>query len=89
MVTPQAIMFEPTSHTAVQSSSRTAAAADGVPAAAAETAGAEDAADAGDEREPNDDELQRHRMIAPLDIITSITMSNSLSRDDNRLDDNL
>jgi hypothetical protein len=76
MVTPQAIMFEPTAAAAPTSVGPASAAASSCDDAVA--AGADAAESAPADRRPDVDDLQQHRMIVPLDIVTSITISHSL-----------
>ena len=87
MVKPQAIMFEPTADVLPSSVSPTLAATASCDVAAAGAggggSGGDDAASetdgAGSSGKSDGDQLQRHRMIVPLDIVTSITISQNLS----------
>jgi hypothetical protein len=75
-------MFEPTAAVATAAptavSPGCAAAASCDDAVAAGAAAASESAAAADRRTDGGDDLQQHRMIVPLDIVTSITISQSL-----------
>jgi len=85
MVTPQAIMFEPTLGAAAPARPDGPPAGDdtsvgggaGADAGAADTATSEDSIT--ETRPEVDEDLQKHRMIVPLDIVTSITISQTMS----------
>ena len=84
MVTPQAIMFEPTTVPAAATSAESADAAvfdDDV-----ENRPEPEVDDIDLTEKPDTDPLQRHRMIAPLDIVTSIMITSAMT--DHQIEDN-